>query len=260
MNIRSIQTNLKKLQEDNLLQFLYDIIISNLQNVHPYENGVQYKVGDLVYIQEDGVHKVYQCLNDTEAFNSDDWEHVLDVYEKEEFRVSNFRVKEEVHIITEETINSIVSNLEFKGENSTFIIYKGKQRYAVNYDFTVDDHNITFNKPFNVGERIILEVRESIGLPDRLVLLSTNGLKYEVGIIGEDVFIIESDHRTTKNEVYLKDIVNGKNYKLHMIDDELCYELTDINVSKTEVKIMDVDGNEYKLEMVDDEVVFSFKE
>lgn len=261
MNIRKIEANLAKLNENNLLKFLYDLIIQDISNIDLLEMGKTYYEGDRIYILENGIHKIYECvLPETNVFSTKTWEHILDVYKKEEFRVSNFQLKEEVHIITEETVNGIVSNLEFKGENSTFIIYKGKHRYAVNYDFTVDDHTITFNKPFNVGDRLILEVRESMGLPDRLVLLSTNGLKYEVGVIGEDVFIIESDHRTSKNEVYLKDIVNGKNYKLHMIDDDLYYELTDINVSKTEVKIMDVDGNEYKLEMVDDEVVFSFKE
>ena len=266
MNIRSIQTNLKKLQEDNILKFLYDIIINNLQNVNSYEAGVTYEKGDLIYIQEEGKHVVYQCMINIESSpenfldSFDNWEHVLDVYEKENFRISNLKIKEEVHIITEETVNKIVSKLDYKSENSSFAIYRGKERYAINYDFTVNDHEITFNKPFNVGDKLILEVRESIGLPDRLVLLSTNGLRYEIGVVGEDVYILESDHRTAKNEVYIKDISNGNNYKIHMIDCDVYYELTDINVSKTEVKMMDVDGVEYRLEMIDDELVYSIKE
>ena len=185
MNIRKIQANLTKLNEDNLLKFLYDLIIQDISNIDLLEMGKTYYEGDRIYILENGIHKIYECvLPETNSFSTSTWEHVLDVYKKEEFRVSNLRVKEEVHIITEETVNGIVSNLEFKSENSTFIIYQGKHRYAVNYDFTVDDHTITFNKPFNVGDRLILEVRESAGLPDRLVLLSSNGLKYEVGIIG----------------------------------------------------------------------------
>ncbi len=264
MNIRSIQTDLKKLQENNLIRFLFDIIVKDLQNVDPYVNNIQYNIGDLVYVQEDDVHKVYYCINEIElspeVINLNDWEHILDVCEREDFKLSNLLIREEVHFITEETVNGIVSKLDYKSENSSFIIYRGKQRYAINYDFTVKDHEITFNKPFNVGDRLILEVREFIGLPDRFVLLSTNGLRYEVGVIGEDVFIFESDHRTSKNEVYLKDISNGNNYKLYMIDEDLYYELTDINVSKTEIKIIDENGNAYKLEMVDDEVVFSNKE
>lgn len=266
MNIRSIQTNINKLFDDNILKFLYDIVLHNLSNIDPYEVGVSYVKGDLVYIQVDGKHVIYQCIADinisSENFMDfiDNWEHVLDVYEKENFRSSNLKIREEVHIITAATVDKITSKLSFKNENSSFIIYKGKKRYAINYDFTVNDKEITFKKPFNVGDKIILEVRESIGLPDRLVLLSTNGLKYEIGIIGEDIYIFESDHRTAKEEVYLKDISNGKNYRIHMIDDDVYYEPTTMNVSKTEVKIMDVDGNEFKLEMIDDELWFSNKE
>ena len=261
MNIRKIQANLAKLNEDNLIKFLYDIVMHDISNVNLFVLGETYYKGDRVYILENGVHKVYECmLPETDNFSTEDWEHILDVYTEEIKTVNNFKVIEEVHIITEATRNSITSNLEFKQENCTFIAYKGKKRYAANYDFTVNDKTLTFNKPFNVGDRVILEIRESIGLPDRLVLLSSNGFKYEVGVIGEDVYIFESDHNTSKNEVYVKDIVNGKNYKIYMIDEDLYYEVTDINVSNTEVKIMDEAGKEYKVEMIDDEIFYSIKE
>lgn len=262
MNIRSIQTNLKKLQNDNLLKFLYDIVVNQLQDVDPYKEGNSYVKDDVVYLQENNIHKIYQCIVDksSNSFVSDEWEHILDTYDREIKTVNNLKIREEVHIITEETKSQITSKLDFKSENSTFIVYNGKKRYAVNHDFTVNEKTITFNKPFNVGDRLILEVRESIGLPDRLVLLSTNGIKYEVGVIGEDVYIFESSHRTSKNEVYIKDSMNGTNYKIHMIDDDLYYEVTDINVSKTEVKIMDEEGNEFKIEMVNDELMVSAKE
>ena len=85
-------------------------------------------------------------------------------------------------------------------------------------------------------------------------------LFFVASVIGEDVYIFESEHNVSKNEVYVKDIVNGKNYKIYMIDEDLYYEVTDINVSKTEVKLMDEAGKEYKVEMIDDEIFYSIKE
>ena len=262
MNIRSLETNLDKLQNDNLLKFLYDLIITNLYDVECYEIEKKYNKGDLIYLEKDNVHKIYQCIveKSSDMFVDDDWDHILDVYPREIGTVTNLKIREEVHVITEETVNSIVTELDFKQENSSFAIYKGKKRYAINYDFTVDEKTITFTNPFNVGDRLILEVRETIGLPDRLVLLSSNGIKYEVGVIDQEVFIFESIHRTSKNEVYLKDISNGNNYKVYLIDEDLYYETTDINVLKTEVKVMGVDDIEYKIEIIDDELVFSIKE
>lgn len=262
MNIRSIETNLNKLQNDNLLKFLYDLIITNLYDVDSYEIGKIYNKGDLIYLERNNIHKIYQCIveKSNNIFVDEEWDHILDVYPYEIRTVNNLKIREEVHIITEETVNGIITKLDFKQENSSFAIYKGKKRYAINYDFTVDDKSITFMRPFNVGDRLILEVRETIGLPDRLILLSSNGIKYEVGVIDNEVFIFESIHRTSKNEVYLKDISNGNKYKIYLIDEDLYYEITDINVVKTEAKVVGVDGIEYKLEIIDDELVFSIKE
>lgn len=262
MNIQLIQTNLKKLQNDNLLRFLYDLIINNLQDVDQYQVGNIYNKNDIVYLQENNIHNIYRCIVDrsSDVFLFNEWEYVLDIYDKEVRSVNSFKIKEEVHVITEETIYQITSNLETKYENSTYIIYHGKKRYANNYDFTVKNNQIFFNKPFNPGDRLILEVRETVGVTDRFVLISNNGIKYEIGVVGDDICIFETSYNSSKNAAYIKDIVNGNSYKFYMVDDELYYEVTDSEVSVTEFKLLDDNGKKFKVEMVNNELLFSAKE
>lgn len=262
MNIRYIQTNLSKLHDDNLIKFLYDILISDLNDVDQYDENTIYHLDDMIYMQDNNIHQVYQCIveESSTSFVLEEWEHITNIYKGETDSVTNLKIREEVHVIDENTVNGVVSNLQFKYENSSFAIYHGKKRYAVNHDFTVVDNVIKFNKPLNVGDRIILEVKETIGLPDRLVLLSSNNNKYEVGVVGNDVFVFKSDHRTAKDEVYVKDISNGNSYRIFMIDEDILYELTDINVVNTEVKVMDAEGNEYIVKMIDDDLYITFGE
>lgn len=259
MNIRFVQTNLSKLHDDNILKFLFDVTMNSLQDVDPYEDGKIYNKGDRVYLQENNIHQIFQCIIDesSSTFIQEEWEYILNLYNGEVGTTCNLKLKEEVHVIDENTVNSIVTNLEFKQENSTFAIFCGKKRYTVNYDFIVKDKTIEFKEPFNVGDRIILEVRETIGTADRLVLRNDLGQNYEICAINNDVFTVETDRQYFKTEVFIRDIVTDTNYKIYMIGEDLFYEPTDINVSKTAIAILDENEDKYNLEMVDGDLTFS---
>jgi len=147
----------------------------------------------------------------------------------------------------------------------TFVAHSriDKDIYLNGRDFVIDENGkITFipSSIVQIGDKVIIEIKESIGLPDRLIMLSSNGNNYEVGVIGEDVFIILSEFKYSKPEIFVKDSATDEVYKIYMIDEDIFFELTDIYTSQTEIKILDVDRNPYILEMVNGEFFFSPKE
>lgn len=264
MSIRYIQSNYGKLDCENILRFLLDLSVVELEDVKPYEQGKVYVKGEFVHLKENGLHKIYRCKVDTSSstFVPDEWEHVMDTYDEEIKNVTNFVIKEEVIIVDKDNIDNIIVPDYIPG-NSTVIIYKDKEIYIQGNDFIIDENGkVTFLPPIEIeiGDRIIIEIKETKGLPDRLIILSSNGFNYEIGVIGEDMFVIETDLKHSKPEVFVKDISTGENYRVFMLDDELYYELTEIYTVQTEIKVLDADDNEYKLEMIDGELMFSIKE
>ena len=259
MNIRFLQSNFLKLPEDNVIKFLTDMLVNDFQNINTYENDVIYKKGDRVYLQEDGKHQMYQCVvpESSNTFMVEEWENILSIYSDEVTTVNNLCVKEETHFITEETVNGIVTNLDFDICNATFALYCGMKRYTVNYDFTIDGKNINFLNPFDVGDKVILEVKETIGKSNRLILQSSNGNKYEVCVIDNELQVVKSDSLTFKREVFVRDNSSNNNYKIFIIDEDLCFEVTEINVSKNEIRVLGENDDTYILEVVNNDFLWS---
>ena len=148
MNIRYIKSNIAKIPEDNLLRFLYDIILEDLNDIKEYKSGEVYIKGDRVYLQENSKHQIFQCSvdNSSTLFNYDEWDYILEVFERDIDKLYNLKVKEEVHIIDESTKSSIYTNLNFNSSRSTVALYCGKHRYALDYDFTLNGNEIIFNQ------------------------------------------------------------------------------------------------------------------
>ena len=168
MDIQYIKSNISNISQDNLIKFLYDIIMQNIQNVENYQSNKRYAKGDRVYLEENNKHQIFQCIVDHSSlsFRKDEWTHIMEVFEDDFDEVYTLKVHEEVHIIDANTTNSITTNLEFNEDKSSVAIFKGKNRYTSKYDFTVKNKVITFNEPFNIGDRLIVEVREVLGVTD----------------------------------------------------------------------------------------------
>ena len=257
MNIRYIRSNIKKLNGDNLIKFLYDLTFQDVQNVDSYEEGNIYHEEDRIYLQNNNIHQVFQCIvpESSNTFIEDEWEFILDINTDNITNISNLVIKEEMHIITEDNRTTIQTNLNFKYENSTFAVYCGKKRYCLNHDFEIIDNNINFIKPFNIGDKVILEVRECIGIPVGLVLRSTNGLDYETIVIDNELFIFVSE-RKGRDEILIRDIITHENYRLFMIDEDMYYETTTINTTKSDIQVDDENRNKRKIEMIDGELYY----
>ena len=264
MGIRYIQTNYGKLDCYNVLRFLLDLSVVELEDVKPYEEGKVYVKGEFIYLKENGIHKIFRCKVDVSSgtFIPEEWEHAMDTYDTEIKNVCNFEIKEDVIEVTKDNIDNIIIP-GYKPGSSTVIIYKGNEIYIEGKDFIVDENGkVTFIPPAFIeeGDRLIIEIKETKGLPDRLILLSSNGFNYEIGVLGEDMFIIESDLLHSKPEVFIKDSATEENYRIFMLDEDMYYEITDIYTVQTEIKVLDEEDNEYRLEMINGELMFSRKE
>lgn len=268
MSIRYIQTNYNKIDCFNLVKFLLDLAVIDLENVKLYEQGKTYIKGDLVYLKENNIHRIYRCVVDVSSntFIPNEWEHIFDIYDEKVNTGNNIYIREEDFFVNEDNIGDILDNIivpNYKPGSTHVTIYIDKDIFVTGKDFVIDENGkVTFTPPINVeiGDKIIVEIRDIIGLPDKLIILSSNGNNYEIGVIGEDMFIIESDLKHSKPEIFVRDISTGENYRIFMLDEDVYFELTDIYTVQTEIKVLDADDNKYIIEMINGDLVFSPKE
>ena len=257
MNIRYIKSNIAKIPEDNLLRFLYDIILEDLNDIKEYKSGEVYIKGDRVYLQENSKHQIFQCSvdNSSTLFNYDEWDYILEVFERDIDKLYNLKVKEEVHIIDESTKSSIYTNLNFNSSRSTVALYCGKHRYALDYDFTLNGNEIVFNKPFNIGDRVILEVRESVGIEPTvgIILYDLNGLPYKVYIGGKGIIEVRKQSEVNNNDKKYAELVTGDaTYTLLVDGGSEPYELK--AYKKIETYITGTNNEIYKVEATENEI------
>lgn len=260
MNIQYLQSNLSNITEDNLIKFLFDIVFQDIRNVTNYQQGTVYSKGDRVYLQENNKHQIFQCIveNSSSSFIKDEWIYVMEVYEGPIDTTNNLVVKEEVHIITSETVNSVNTKLDFKPLQSSFALYCGKQRYAINHDFTVNGDKITFLKPFNIGDRIIFEVREFIGtqISIGVILYDLDGNPYSVSFSNTgNVFISKIDEKNNNDTKYTELVTGDRTYTLLVDGGSEPYELKAYR--RIETYVTGTHDQLYKVEIVNDNLLMT---
>lgn len=222
MNIQYIKSNISNTSQDSLVKLLYDIILQDINNVEDYIPGNSYIKGDRVYLQENGKHQIYQCISDTSSnrFNKDEWRYIMEVFDGNVEKFYNLKIQEEVHIITEDTRNGIVTKLNFDETRSTLAIYKGKKRYCTKYDFILSDKEITFKNPFNIGDRLILEVKENLGmsLTISVVFYDIEGNPYNVAISNTGIVSVQRASNTSPSDIKYTELVTGEHTYTMMVD------------------------------------------
>lgn len=262
MNIRYLQSNYIKLPEDNLVKFLYNIIMQDIKDVDNYQEGRIYNKGDRVYLQENGKHQIFQCLVDETSvlFVDTEWSYILETYGGNIDKLYNLDLKEEVHYIEEYNRDIIYTNLEFNSNQSTVAVYCGKKRYVVNHDFTIDGNKIAFKQPFDIGDRLILEVREVVGtLPETLyiILYDLNSNPYRVGLNRMGALTIDEYDKTTEGDIKYGELVTGDRTYVLLVDGgsrpyELkAYRKIETYISGTNDEIFKVEAIDDKLHLVD---------
>ena len=257
MNIRYIQSNINEIPQDNLIKFLYDLILSEVRDIDNYQNGVVYYKGDRVYLQENGKHQIFQCIVDNSSlfFMDNEWEYIMEVFEGNVNKYYNLKIKEEVHIIDQYTTNSIVTNLNLESNYSTVAMYCGKRRFVVDYDFIIEGQKIIFKNPFNIGDRIILEVRETVGTTPvvGIILYDLNGQPFNVVINDKGIVTIEEHRAYDPSDIGYVELVTGdRTYTLLVDGGSEPYELKAYR--NIETYITGTDNLIYKVEATENEL------
>lgn len=257
MDIRYIKSNISKMSQDGLVKFLYDLLLQDITDIENYKTG-SYTKGDRVYLEENGKHQIYKCIVDisSNTFIRDEWEHVMEVYEGLDDKVYNLRVQEEVHIIDALTTDSIITNLKFIDPNSTVAMYLGKRRLVRDYDFKLNGGLITFTNPMNIGDRLILEVREvlkGINLNISITLYDMDGIPYKVTVTNNgNIYILHSEYSDT-DEKHVN-IVSGERSYTMMVDSSVNPPRLGL-YENIEIYLLGTDNIQYKLSVKDENVV-----
>ena len=257
MNIRYLQSNLSSLSSDNLIKFLYDLIIQDIRDVTNYTEGISYNKGDRVYLQENGKHQIFQCLvNDSSPYFVDtEWIYLLEVYNRDIDKVYSLNIKEEVHHVGLYSQNTFYTNFQIKPDQSV-AVYCGKKRYVVNHDFVIEGSKIIFNEPFYQGDRLIVEVRESIGVTALIVfivLYDLEGIPFKVSIRNDGHLQIEKYDKTSENDIKYGELTTGeKTYTLLVDSGSTPYELK--AYEKVETYITGTNDELFKVDVIDNEL------
>ena len=262
MNIQFIKSNISNTSQDGLVKLLYDLILQDINSVVDYKAGGVYSKGDRVYLEENGKHQIYQCIVDTSSrvFVRDEWRPIMEVFDGSLDKVYSLKIHEEVHIIDESTTNSIITKLKFDNEKSTVAIYKGKKRYASKYDFTIENNVISFNNPFNVGDRIILEVREKLGVPASVgvVFYDLSGVPYKVIITNDGNISCQKIDVRHPSDIIATELVTGDNTYTMMIDSGVnpptlgLYKDIEKHITGTDGKVYKISVNKDKITLLPD--------
>lgn len=172
MNIQYIKSNIAKMTQQDLTSLLSDMILDNVLRLEDFNPGKTYNLSDRVYFEEGTTHYAYECIKNgvTGPFNKENWIPLVEVYRGPAPTFYTLRIREEVHIFTNETLKRYTMKMDFDVENSSIAIYEGMNRLIYGVDYEMDkSKNITFKSTMQVGKRIIIEVRERLGVKPNIV-------------------------------------------------------------------------------------------
>lgn len=257
MNIQFIKSNISNTSQNGLVKLLYDLILQDIRDVNNYKDGWVYTKGDRVYLEENGKHQIYQCIANISSNNfiRSEWMHIMEAFRGVLDKVYNLKLHEEVHIINAETTKSIITNLDFDISKSVVTIYNGKKRFVYEHDFFIEEKTVIFNNPFNIGDRLILEVRERVGIPASLgiVFYNLSGVPYKVVIAESGIISCQKVESKSPADQKYTELVTGDCTYTMMIDSSVNPPTLGL-YKNIETHITGTDGNIYKLDIVDETI------
>lgn len=171
MSINYIKENLKKIDHDNLISFLFDVIIrGGLEDIEDFDDKKQYVKNNKVYIKDaKGTHHIYKCIVDEASVGfvlPDEWTDLLQSFRKpivsEETVVANLDIREEV--IVSDTDNQKEFKLNSSGVEEgmyTVIVFHPELGRLAQTDFSLAGKFIILKDEFAVqkaGDKIIVDL------------------------------------------------------------------------------------------------------
>ena len=170
MSIRYIKDNLKKFDHDNLISFLFDIVIrGGLDNVDDFDIEKEYTENEKVYFKDEkGVHHIYKCLVEKSTKGQllqEEWIDLLQSFRKpiinEETIIPNVDIKEEVIVATNDNqYEFILSTAGVEDGDYDVVVFHPEHGRLARSDFNLINKSIILNDEYqlNRNERLIVDL------------------------------------------------------------------------------------------------------
>lgn len=170
-SIDYIKSTLNKLDNDNLLTFLIDVVTcGGIDSVEDYNETKQYKKDQKVYYKdEDGMHHIYIAIVDKPEIGEiydDEWVDLLQSFRRPIVNpadvVSNVEMIEEIILST--SANQTTFTITSPGvENKiyTVIVYHPTKGRLAKTDWTLTGRNIKLKSEYavtTVGQRLVVDL------------------------------------------------------------------------------------------------------
>lgn len=170
-SIEYIKSTINKLDNDNLLTFLLDVITcGGIDSVEDYNNTKQYKRDQKVYFKdEDGMHHIYVAIVDKPEIGrifDDEWVDLLQSFRRPVINpadvVSNVEMLEEVIISTVSKQSTFtLTSPGVENKIYTIIVYHPTKGRLTRNDWSLTGRNIKLNPEYalpSVGQRLVVDL------------------------------------------------------------------------------------------------------
>lgn len=168
MDIRFIKKSTEKISTENLMKIMSDVImLSNFEVIENFDKYKTYSMNDKVYLKYKNRHRVFICQENSVQgeFDISKWRPYLKK-EEEKINLNQLDTFEETIVVDREGLFDYKIKLDdFKYKNTSVAAFNSinpRLRYGIDFTFT-SDGVVKFLKPFNIGEKIILEIRRLNG-------------------------------------------------------------------------------------------------
>ena len=173
MSINYFKENLKKFDHDNLVAFLFDIMLRvNIDEVEDYEIDKEYHLHQKVYIKDvKGKHHIYVCQVENSTvgqFKQDEWTDLVQSFRKpivsDETIVASLDIRQEVLYSTEPNQKEFELKTYGVSEGAyNIIIFHSELGRLARIDFDISDRTIVLKDPYvmkNVGGKLVVDLYE----------------------------------------------------------------------------------------------------
>lgn len=175
MSINYIKENLKKLDHDNLISFLFDIIVrGGIDDVEDFDETKEYLENEKVYVKDaKGIHHIYKCTVERSTVGrivDNEWIDLLQSFRKpiitENTITASLDIREEILLAVEP--NQREFRLTTTGVEEglfTIIVFHPTKGRLANGDFEIAGNYIILNEEYlvnNIGEKLIVDLYQKM--------------------------------------------------------------------------------------------------
>lgn len=171
MSINYFKENLKKFDHDNLIAFLFDIVLRvDINEIEDFNKAKEYQLNQKVYYKDiKGKHHIYNCLVEKSTIGElihDEWIDLVQSFRKpivsDETVVASLDIRQEVLYSTQANQTEFELRTYGVGEGAyNIIIYHSELGRLAQTDFEVSGQYIVLKDEYkmkNIGGKLVVDL------------------------------------------------------------------------------------------------------